>query len=169
MKTSALVIALLVMLTVPSAGLAQSPQQAMQAIQQSHIDGNVPDANDFATVLKRDLAEYFGQTQGKPVQVQYELLRKVATQSGVSYPKYYAWVRVYDKDKLLSEGAVRLAAIDKTHFDVTDYFSSEGIAKDPDMIKRVFPALLCPEILRRAGVKVPSLTALLDLNVIQRP
>jgi hypothetical protein len=41
---------------------------------------------------------------------------------------------------------VRVAAVDKTHFDVTNYLSKSGIESDPERIYYVFPAAVCDTI-----------------------
>lgn len=84
----------------------------------------------------------------------YELLRKEPTQSGVAYPKYYAWVRVHRDDGLL-EGAVRLAAVDDekfevTNFEVTHFLGAREIVTSPRLIEPVFPQPLHQTIRDRA-------------------
>lgn len=69
----------------------------------------------------------------------------------MAYPKYYAWVKA-GTTPLPKEGAVRVAAIDQTSFEVTNFVSAEEIRKDPGSIESVFPKLLCPAIRRKAGV-----------------
>lgn len=128
-----------------------------RALQQSHIEANEPELKKFPQLLQRDLVQYFHRIYGKPIQVTGELLRAQATQTGVAFPKYYAWVWIYDKTKLLAEGAVRVAAVEKTHFEVTDFLSTKAIVKEPTAIYEVFPALLCPEILKRSGLTGPSI------------
>ena len=86
----------------------------------------------------------------------YELLRKGPTQSGVAYPKYYAWVRVHRHDGLL-EGAVRLAAIDDQRFEVTHFLPAQEIVASPG-IESVFPEPLRQTIRDRskAAAVVPA-------------
>lgn len=112
----------------------------------SHINANVPEGQDFHEYLKRDLEAHFSDSMGKQVTVDYELLRKAPTQSGVALPKYYAWVKISKGTKLLEEGAVRVAAVDKTHFDTTHYLSKDAIESAPEMIYQVFPAAVCDTI-----------------------
>jgi hypothetical protein len=78
--------------------------------------------------------------------VKFELLRKEPTQFGVSYPKFYAWVWIMKNKSILNQGAVRLAAVDKKYFDVTDFISSDSILKSSFNIEEVFPSLLCDKI-----------------------
>lgn len=119
----------------------------MLQIQRSHIEGNVPPPEQFDATLRRDLSSYFS-TQT----VSYELLREGPTQSGVSYPKYYLWVKATRQNETVV-GAVRVAAIDKARFEVTDFLPSERIRSDPNQVQQIFPALLVPSILARAGAK----------------
>jgi hypothetical protein len=62
-------------------------------VAQSHIDANVPSAEQFHSLLKRDLQAFFSNRHGSSVTVSYELLRDGPTQTGIAYPKYYAWVK----------------------------------------------------------------------------
>ncbi len=64
----------------------------------------LPEDSQFASLLTGRLELLFRNSSTKPVTVKFELLRKVATQSGVSYPKFYAWVKVYAEGKLLKHG-----------------------------------------------------------------
>jgi hypothetical protein len=116
-----------------------------------HISGNVPAQTDFQAYLARDLKSYFGDELKMPVTVSYELLRNAPTQSGLSYPKYYAWVRVFEKGQCVEEGAVRLAAIEQQRFEVTNFMRSDEIVDHSETLKTVFPALLCEKILSLAN------------------
>lgn len=129
--------------TLPSFGRQTFP---LSSVAQSHIEGNVPAPADFDRFLKRDLTAYFTKQSGKSVSVNYEYLRKGPTQSGVAFPKYYVWVRIYRNKLLSSEGAVRVAAINRTHFDITDYLSKAQIRKGAQPIEAVFPPPVCAEI-----------------------
>jgi hypothetical protein len=121
-----------------------------------HVEANVPEESQFTSLLTKDLNAYFETASTKPVSVKFELLRKVATQSGVAYPKFYAWVKVYAEGKLLKQGAVRLAAIDQTSFDVTNFLTAQAIQADPTKIESIFPAALCPRILELAKEGTPA-------------
>src|SRR6266550_7076938 len=70
-----------------------------ESIAESHIRANVPDERDFDKFLKRDLEQYFKDTLQKTVTVEFELLRKEPTQTGIAYPKFYAWVTIRDGGK----------------------------------------------------------------------
>ncbi|GAB4013753.1 hypothetical protein GCM10028808_33970 [Spirosoma migulaei] len=119
--------------------------QAMQQIQRSHIDANVPNKHKFDAYLKRDLEKYFSGKYGK-VSVKWEFLREGPTQSGVAYPKYYLWTKVYENETLITEGAARVAAIDQIEFDVRDFLSLPNIKKDIPGIYQIFPPAVCETI-----------------------
>jgi len=129
-----------------------APSQSMAG---SHIAANVPDGDDFAPLLKRDVAAYLEPVVGGKVTVEFELLRDGPTQSGAAYPKFYAWIRAYSDGKIAAEGAVRAAAVEKKRFEVTHYFSKAEIARDPHRIDAVFPQALLAKIRSKAGVKAP--------------
>jgi len=117
-----------------------------RSISQSHVAANEPSKSDFDALLQRDLTKYFGRVSGKGATVQYELLRQGPTQSGISYPKYYLWVKISRSGKLVTEGAVRCAAIDRTRFEVTDYVAKATLLSDFSEAKMVFPAPVCDRI-----------------------
>ena len=131
----------------------QSPDvSVLQDIQRSHIEANVPPAADFTHILQRDLDSHFTKTRGKTARVEYEMLRDGPTQSGVAYPKFYVWVRVYEGRSVVDRGAVRLAAIDRREFQVTDFVSERAIWADPQAIYQVFPAPVCEKINSKLGL-----------------
>src|SRR5262249_12717365 len=103
----------------------------ISCIENSHIDGNVPPKGEFDRILRRDLESYFESQGHQLVTVEYELLRNGPTQAGIAYPKFYAWVRAHAEDAVLEQGAVRLAAIDRTRFRVTDFISEPDIRASP--------------------------------------
>ncbi len=118
-----------------------------------HVAANVPEDSEFNKTLTNDLNSYFNTVADKTVNVEFELLRKVATQSGVAYPKFYAWIRVYKSGKLFQQGAARLAAIDQTGFEVTNFLNAEMILSEPTKIESIFPAALCSRIMELARAK----------------
>ncbi len=125
-----------------------APQAADRPILEtshSHIDANVPAAEDFDKLLRRDLAGYFA-AMFKDLPVHYELLRDGPTQSGVAYPKFYLWVTIGGGESPRQRGAVRVAAIEKKRFEVSDFISEDAVKKDPAGIYRVFPAPVCEKI-----------------------
>lgn len=124
-----------------------SPQQAIQDIQRSHIEANVPAPADFNRFLQRDLVSYFSLLRKEnTVPIEFELLRDGPTQSGVSYPKFYAWVQVAGGKSPEDRGAVRLAAIEKERFVVTDFVSEQAIRNEPEGIYQIFPGPVCERI-----------------------
>jgi hypothetical protein len=121
------------------------------SIADSHVAGNVPAKQDFDSFMKRDLRAYFAQRLGRTVEVQYSLLRLGATQTGVSYPKYYVWAIVQSDGAgpAQLEGAARVAAVDQNRFDVTDFVPKGEIILHPETIQSIFPAPVCDEIRKR--------------------
>ncbi len=95
---------------------------------------------------QRDLTSYFGAIHRGEVSVQYEFLRQGPTQSGVSYPKYYFWVKVTRAGSVIDEGAIRCAAVETTRFEVTDFLTKTSLQKDLTQAASVFPAGVCERI-----------------------
>jgi len=123
----------------------------MHGIAQSHIEANVPDALSFDSLLRRDLAAYFHTIDpSSPSTVEYRLLRNGPTQTGVSYPKFYLWVTAKSGSTIVHEGAVRVAAIEKTRFEVTRFVPRTEILKAPQEVQNVFPSPLVAPILELA-------------------
>lgn len=123
-------------------------QKVLEEVQKSHIDGNVPKKTKFNAFLKRDLEKYFSSKYGI-VSVKWEFLREVPTQSGVAYPKYYLWTKLYKGENILTEGAVRVAAIEKKNFEVTDFINLEELKNKTKDIYSIFPVPVCEKILSR--------------------
>lgn len=132
----AILLAVMVGGAVPCCAQVQDPLAQIQA---SHIEGNVPAAKKFDAFLNRDLRAYFKSRLKKTVSVKYEFLRNGATQSGVAFPKYYLWVTVTSDRKTVTQGAVRVAAIDKKRFEVTDFLSLAELRRDTGSIDSTFP------------------------------
>ncbi len=120
-------------------------ETAAQEIQKSHIEGNVPKKKSFELYLKRDLEKYFLEKYGK-VTIKWEYLRLGETQSGVAYPKYYLWTKVFSGEQMINEGAIRVAAIEKTHFDITNFVPIAEIRKGTVNIYEIFPGAVCETI-----------------------
>jgi hypothetical protein len=118
----------------------------MDDVARSHVEENEPAPAQFDRLLKRDLTAYFNKVKGGKVTVYYKFLRIGATQSGVSYPKYYVWVGLYRQKKAMESGAVRAAAIDREYFQITDYLSAAQIRRQPGLIDSVFPQPVCERI-----------------------
>lgn len=141
-------------LATASIGFAAATQDVMQSIAESHIEGNVPPKEEFAKFLARDLGDYLSKQTGRKIELHYELLRDGPTQTGIAYPKFYVWVRGIAEDKkVVTEGAARLAAVEKSKFDVTHYISKEAIVADPKVLETIFPQALLPKIREKAGLK----------------
>lgn len=117
----------------------------LDEVARSHVEGNAPPVG-FDKIMKRDLTAYFQKSKGKGVTIDHQYLRIGATQSGVSYPKYYLWVNVYRNKKLVDAGAVRVAGVEQTHFEVTNFLSKSQIKKYPQQIDSVFPQPVCERI-----------------------
>lgn len=124
----------------------------IEEIQASHIQANVPDDTAFSRLLQRDLDAYFADRGFRSPAVSFELLRRAATQSGVAYPKFYLWVRVRSVDGRFTSGAVRVAAVERQRFDVTDFLSASEIKADPSRVGSIFPRALVPGIIDRAAL-----------------
>jgi hypothetical protein len=146
MKPLHIGILMLVLMTV-SIG-AQTGEEVVRAIGQSHIDANVPDRKDFDAILKRDITAYMTDKGDKEITVTVELLRDVPTQAGVALPKFYIWIEKRDaKGAVMEEAAARIAAINRDHFDVVQYYNKSRILKEPDLVSKVFPADVYEKIL----------------------
>lgn len=125
----------------------------VELVRQSHIDGNVPTGDDnFSRLLSRDLDAYFSKNKNMTVRTRFELLRKLPTQVGLAYPKFYAWVKLCDQKSgvVIEQGVVRVAALDKAQFDVTHYLTAAEICKNPESIAEILPASLCADATERA-------------------
>ena len=126
-------------------------RDAILGISASHIEGNLPEDEKFDEYLHRDIKKYFSNI-GNNIEIEYELLRKKPTQVGVSLPKYYIWVRVYEKNDrtLITEGVMRVAAVKKQGFDVTNYLEKNKLKSNIEAINDIFPQALHDEIKKRA-------------------
>lgn len=143
---------ILLFAALPLASSPLSAQNLWGQIQQSHIDGNVPSAAEFEKLLQRDLLAYFQRIgRNEASGVTYELLRNEPTQSGVADPKYYLWVRIFAGSEVIDEGAVRVAALERTHFEILNFLPQANIKAQPSQVGVIFPALLVEKILARAG------------------
>lgn len=134
-----------------SASIASCGSRQESSVAESHIDANMPVPGDLHAILKRDLLAYFSTLSSiRVTDVSITVLRNEPAQSGVAYPKYYAWVVLRSDDGATRSGAVRVAAIEKTSFEVTDFLSKEALLADPAAVTRVFPSELVPDINKRA-------------------
>lgn len=128
-------------------------QAQIPDLAESHVAANVPSTDDFRPFMIRDLTAYLKATHGDKWTVDYELLRDGPTQSGVANPKFYLWLRATNAEKTVIEGAVRVAAVDKKRFEVTDFVPRSEIVSDPDTLPLIFPQALIEKIHTKAGVK----------------
>jgi len=126
--------------------------QAQPSVQRSHIEANVPEERNFHAILRRDLLAYLkAREPGLTDLLQIDLLRDAPTQSGASYPKYYVWVKYRVGAMKVKQGALRLAAIEKSRFEVTNFVSAGEAKQDRKAVEQVFPSALVPDILSRAS------------------
>ena len=147
-----LAAALIAMSSLAGQSAPQSEaERAVADIRASHVAANVPDKGAFATLLERDLKTYFAGSGVKNPSVSFELLRQGPTQSGIAYPKFYLWVEVKTGGNTVLSGAVRVAAIEKTRFEVTDFLRRQDILSDPERVAEIFPAALVEVIRARAA------------------
>ncbi len=131
------------LLLISTAFAAMATAQArdpLAAAAQSHIDANVPDSKDFNTILQRDFLKYVTDTGDKDITVKVELLRDLPTQSGVGLPKFYCWIEKRNaKGRIIEEAAARIAAVNKDHFDIIQYYDRKRIQAEPDLMVKIFP------------------------------
>jgi len=107
-------------------------------------------AQPFEARLQRGLRAHFGHAG----RIEFNLLRNAPTQSGIAWPKYYAWVRILGDDPLQPprEGAARLADLDGGTVEVTHFIAAQQIrAEGTATVDRIFPAALVPDILALAS------------------
>jgi hypothetical protein len=115
-------------------------------IAESHIEGNVSDRDEFDRLLERNLRNHFRPKYDGEIRVEYSLLRDGPTQTGISFPKYYLWVSINRGGELIDQGAVRITAIEKEKFEVTDFLSIEDFRSNKNISETVFPKDVCKKI-----------------------
>ena len=123
----------------------------MDSITASHIEANSPPADEFQRLLSRDLKSYLDGRTKRDLNIEHELLRTGPTQTGISYPKYYVWVKGLDGKRVVLDGAARVIAIEKARFEVTHFLSRQEIRSSPAEVEKIFPAALAPVIVTKAG------------------
>jgi len=64
--------------------------------------------------------------------------------------KFYVWAKCFVGERLQTEGAARLAAIDKKEFQITDFLTRSQISDSPQQVAVIFPAPLVKNVLQRA-------------------
>jgi hypothetical protein len=142
---------ILILIIAGSASVSRSQNEnPLAELRQSEIDANIPDKKDFDAILKRDLTKYVTDPRDKGITVSIELLRDQPSQSGVAFPKFYCWIEKRDaKGVIMEEAAARIAAVNKTHFDVIQYFDRKRLVAEPGVIVGVFPEDVCEKIRKK--------------------
>jgi hypothetical protein len=134
--------------------IASAEMERMVAkLQADHIAANVPADADFMGLLRRDVASYLRANGMERPTLTLELLRRGPTQSGVSYPKYYIWIRGAGPNSSTIEGAMRVEAVERLRFVVTDFALANAIHAHTADLSSTFPAMLIPSIERRAQAR----------------
>lgn len=150
----------LALLVVASPGRAvqQQPSAAdvermVADLQASHVSANIPPDATFMALLQRDFRAYLVANRLPSESLETEPLQKGPTQSGDSYPKYYIKIRAVDEAGRRSEGAMRVAAVDRVRFEITDFTPAASIRSNPTSLAAIYPALLIPVIRQHAGAE----------------
>lgn len=133
--------------------IEEEQKKIVQEIRQSHIDGNLPSKEVFQEYLIRDIQKHFKLSVTNDFGLEIQFLRDGPTQTGLSFPKFYLWVSVKYANGRVQEGAMRIAAVNKTHFDITDFTPRREIVENPNVIEDVFPEALVSKIRSKAGLK----------------
>ena len=119
----------------------------------SHVSANMPEHEKLHSVIKHGLVEYFKKNYSA-TDLDYQLLRDIPSQVGVSYPKLYAWVEAKGTNPGKLSGAVRLSLREKKYCVVTHFLSSQDIRKNPKSAFFVFPTGLLPKVFSKCGITV---------------
>ena len=126
---------------------------AVESVASSHVEANAPASDQFQKLMVRDLKFYLDARTGLDLKIEYDLLRDGPTQTGISYPKYYVWVRGLDEDRVIIDGAARVAAIDRSRFEITHFLPRQKIRGSSADVEKIFPAGLKPVILKKANAQ----------------
>lgn len=156
MRTSAvftLLISISVSVTAQQTPSTADMERMAAQLQASHISANAPPDSSFSKILERDVRAYLAAHRLPSKKVTIEPLRRGATQSGVSYPKYYIWIRATDAAQHHVEGAMRIAAIDRAKFEVTDFTPADTIRSDPASLAATYPSPIIPAIRQHAAIQ----------------
>lgn len=148
-----LLISISASVTAQQAPSTADMARMMQQLQASHVSANAPPASSFSKILERDVRAYFAAHRLPFTKVTIELLRKGATQNGVSYPKYYIWIRATGAAKHHAEGAMRIVAIDRARFEVTDFTPADTVRSDPASLAAIYPSPIIPAIRQHAAIQ----------------
>jgi len=123
---------------------------SLSDVAESHIQGNVPSAQDFRPFLIRDLTSYLKPKYGDKVTFDYEFLREGPTQTGIGFTYFYLWLDATNSDRTTVQAAVEVAAIDKKQFKITAFVPREDITSHPEVLHEIFPERLIQTILEKA-------------------
>lgn len=103
-----------------------------KAVQFSRVDTPVPAFKEqLLALIDSGVKKYFSRENRPKVNVTSELLRIGPSQSGVSYPKYYTWVHVYESNSMTYDGTVRVEVIEQQKSPVTHNCHSNGDSTTP--------------------------------------
>jgi hypothetical protein len=89
--------------------------------------------------LKKALEQRFQHRLDQSTVLEFELLRGTGTTTGISFPKYYVWIKLNSQGQDVEQGIVRLAEVDTAQYEVTDYFSSADIKRAQHKVYETFP------------------------------
>lgn len=137
-----------------TAGTGSMAAGIMRALSASHLGDHVPLPAQFDPIVRRDLRSHFSRQFHGDVTVQYVLLDKSPSQSGVSYPHFYAWVDVYQGRTVQFSGAVRLNAVNRKQFVVNGQQDAASILVNKLETESLFPKSLWSKIRTRAATRI---------------
>jgi len=119
------------------------------------------EAGELQSFMIRDLENYFSRKLGPPIKIKAQLLRSGPTKTFTSFPKYYAWLKIYRSDKLVTEGAVSFSDLsdpstsrDVPSISVLQYLDVRTIKLNPKLVALEFPKPLCNRIFSLAGSSI---------------
>lgn len=111
---------------------------SLQAFSSPAVEGfSSESASEY--LVEESLRLYFFNDAQASADLDWEFLRQGATRVGVTYPKYYLWVKVSREGRVLSQGAACLAVMGQGQLMVTDYFNLSEIQKSSPRMQAVFP------------------------------
>ena len=96
--------------------------------------------SEISQSFSNSVHRYFQREHGKDdLRVETDLLRAGGTETGIAFPKYYAWVRVFDHQEFVQEGAIRVARVEENLYEVTHFVSVDKIRENPQETFQIFP------------------------------
>jgi tetratricopeptide (TPR) repeat protein len=125
----------------------------IQAVRHSKIADHLPAQINIKPYLQRDLDKYFQDSLSKAVRVDFEMLRELPTLGVNNHPVFFCWLKIYEGEELLEEGAVSVEAENKRGFTLSHFFSTAEIVANPSCLFEAFPYTIAVDVLYRAGVK----------------